>query len=133
MANPIVTTTADTSWAAMSAAIIAQQTAYAAAHGGRFFQGILTPPTIPPTAVPVAPTLNLKPSYQPEDWTAFLGAATIGASLAYSIEIHQYSGPQGRGWEVRLWGMSGPTKWLRRINFGPETYRDRTWAPVVGG
>jgi hypothetical protein len=131
MAAPAITATIDTAWSAISANVIALQTTYASTHGTRYFQGLRTPQTVPADGALVAPDLTLKPSYQTEAWSDFLGAVSLGSTITFSLEIHQYLTPDGRrGWVIILWVTVLGQTWMRRINVGPEIYRDLAWTAV---
>jgi hypothetical protein len=73
------------------------QTNYLTANN-RYWQGILTPQTLPQDGGEIAPNLALKPTDQTEDWAA----ADLGlpATLPMSIEIHTHNGPLGKGYSV---------------------------------
>ncbi len=52
-------------------------------------------------------------------------------TISYSAEISDYHGPQGRGYEIKLYMTDVRTEYVRVVNVGPETYRDRDWTEIV--
>jgi hypothetical protein len=47
--------------------------------------------------------------------------------MSESLEIHQYDGPNGKGYEVRLYVTIAGVAYRRSIDSGAEPYRNRAW------
>lgn len=54
----------------------------------------------------------------------------VQGSDTLKLRRYSYSGPNGTGLVVRaVWVRAGVTNGLRVKNTGPETYREKGWAP----
>ena len=90
--------------------IEAAQQDYYQTHN-RYFQGLPTSKEIPiSTSTP--DNLNAKPFYQTENWDDFISLS----NLPFQIEIHQYKGPKGDGYQVFFRDSKG----IRSYGYGPE-------------
>ena len=118
----------DTLIAALTPTITTRQGVYSGARAGRFFQGVRIHTNIPADGVATVPDrLSSHPTDQAEDWTVFnIG---VGAAINFSLEIHYYNGPSGKGYIVLVWVIEGGQKKVRSVNFGPEA-RDAPWRVV---
>lgn len=128
-----IQTAVDNYWTTnLRAKFIAVQEAYAASHGGRYFQGILTPTTPPDDGAVVNPDQTKKPTDQVERWLdVFTGANALPATnWPVSVSIDVYDGPDGKGWVVNVIYTKGGETWSRSFNTGPETWRERPWERV---
>lgn len=104
----------------------ARQATYAANHNGRYFQLLPTHLILPADGLETAlANLLAKPSYQAESGADFGGWP---ATLPMCLTIHQYDGPQGRGYAgICEVVVSGTTYW-RAAQVGPETWRAFGWS-----
>lgn len=92
-------------------AIEVVQTSYYQTHG-RYFQGLQTSKSIPTSDI--APdNLDVKPFYQTEKWSDFI---KFPNKLPFQIEIHQYKGPKGDGYQVFFRDKKG----MRSYGYGPD-------------
>jgi hypothetical protein len=105
------------------------QSAYAASHGGKFWQGILTPATPPDeTTKQRPPDLSKHPTDQSEAWEdVFKGADILPANWPAQLQIDVYDGSLGTGYTITLQASEGGKLQARTWNFGPETHRDSAW------
>jgi hypothetical protein len=72
-------------------------------------------------------------SGQDAEFTALgLTAANLTSSRTAGVtaHVHEYEGPQGRGWELEITLARGGVTWRKIAHFGPETYRERDWFVV---
>jgi len=104
------------------------QPAYAAAHGGRFFQGLKTPATTPADGASGAPDKTRRPSDQAENWND--ANVTLPAQMQCSVEVHVYQGPQGWGYVIIGEVGAGGKKYHKAINVGPESHRSHDWREI---
>lgn len=112
--------------------LVARQEAYAANHGGRYWQGILTPTNPPDDGGTVAADWTRKPTDQAERWAdTFTGANALPANIPAQIRVDVYDGPAGKGWTVTLTGTKGGSRYWRTWNVGPETQRAHDWQSCV--
>ena len=112
--------------------IVARQNAYAAAHGGRYWQGILTPSTTPYDGASVTADYSRRPTDQLERWSdIFVAADVLPANIPGQISVDVYDGPAGKGWTVTLVGTKAGIRYSRTWNVGPETSREQDWRSCV--
>jgi hypothetical protein len=112
--------------------IVPRQAAYAAAHGGRFWQGIVIAdldalpdnPTGTGEVAEVVPDLTRRAADHPS-WQA--ANVNLGATVPMALAIHTYDGPQGRGYVGQVWVRHNGTTYTRAQNSGPEAWRTRPW------
>ncbi len=110
------------------AKIVARQEAYAANHGGRYWQGIITPNAAPDDGLSVAADYTKRPTDQAERWAdIFTGANALPASIPCQIRVDVYEGPLGKGWTVTLRATKTGVLYWRTWNVGPETWRATGW------
>jgi hypothetical protein len=110
------------------AKIVARQEAYAANHGGRYWQGIITPAVAPDDGASVVADYTKHPTDQTERWTdVFTGANILPANIPCQIRVDVYDGPLGTGWTVTLQGTKSGVLYWRTWNVGPETWRQTGW------
>lgn len=123
----------DAQLAPLWATIQARQAAYLAAHG-RYWQGLKLLITTPADGVDATPdNVASHPPVSsggvPENWTSFLGAS-LPASLAATIWIDVYDGPNGKGYVATVEGTLGGNTWRRAVQIGPETRFAYPWVQV---
>lgn len=53
---------------------------------------------------------------------------TLPADLEVRLEVVEYKGPLGAGWQLEARVRLAGKTWLRVIHSGPETWRQRAWA-----
>ena len=111
--------------ARLSAAATRQAT-YAAAHGGRYFQGVRW--SIPDAAADVAPDRSLRPHDQDESWadTGWTFPATVPCALAVDV----YRGPTGLwGWTLTAYVRANGATWRRTWDGTPAVavYATGAW------
>lgn len=66
-----------------------------------------------------------KPSDQTESWTDKGLLCITHPNMRYTV--NNYDGPLGKGWELLVTRQEGAETWVRVVNRGPETYRERSW------
>jgi hypothetical protein len=111
--------------------LVNRQDDYAANHGGRYWQGILTPSTPPDDGASVTPDWTRHPTDQAEAWIdRFSGANALGSSIPAQIRIDVYDGPLGTGYTVTLIITKGGRTYARTWSVGPED-RALPWADVT--
>src|SRR5262245_399543 len=95
----------------------------------KYFQGILTPPTLPVDGADVDPIYTLHPSDQAQDWGVFLGTTAFG-KMPSSIEIFYHKGPNGEGFTIIVKYQNAQGEiWQRK--FGTGAYGETIpWAIV---
>lgn len=117
--------------------IVPRQTAYAANHGGRFFQGLVTftisslpnnPSDANPTLLEVTPVLNTHPTDQAETWLD--QGINLEATIPMALRMDCYDGPLGKGYVGTVWGRWNGNTYSRAQQFGPETWRTFAWVQV---
>ena len=118
-------TKVNTALATLAAKVQTKQTAFLASKG-RYWQGILTPATIPVDGKDTAPDLKLRPTDQQEDWTT-LG---LPATIPVSIEVHTHNGPQGHGYTICVHATASGKRYVRAHGVGAHSYT-LGWAEVV--
>ena len=90
------------------------------AGNGRYWQGILTPTSIPADGNLVAPDLSQKPTDQVEDWTV----TPILASETWplSVECHVHAGPLGQGYTVYGHVIASTQHWVKAVGVGAHSH-----------
>ena len=107
--------------------IEAREATYFTNHG-RYWQGIMTPATVPLDGADTAPDLTLRPTDQLEDWTNFNLPATI--PFAIGVMVHQ--GPLGWAFtEFAIARTSAEGYWIRTKNVGPYGRTTAGWDRLV--
>lgn len=119
-------------WAGQRTRLEAAQTDYAAAHRGRFWQGLGTP-SPPDNGAKASPDFSSRPSDQPERWSdIFHGPLTLPpAAWPAQMRVDVYDGPRGTGWSATATYTKGGETWARTFHFGPETEREQDWVNVT--
>ena len=109
----------------------AKEAAYAAAHGGRFWQGLRTHVITPSEGNTALPTIGTAcPSDQPgQPWPA----AILTTPIEMAIQIDCYDGPDGTGYQATVTVDVLGTTYSRTQQVGPETYRNAPWHVVESG
>lgn len=112
----------------LQAAITSRQTTYAAAHNGRYWQGLITHIIHPSDGSEILPTVGTAtPTDQPTVWPASL----LSTAIPMSLQIDVYDGSSGLGYTVTLRVQVLGKLYQRVANVGPETYRAQPWSEVV--
>ena len=116
----------DTKLSALQSAITTRQTNYAAAHGGRFWQGLLTHAVTPADGTELPPTVGvICPSdQQGAPWPN----AILTSTLPMALRVDCYEGPGGLGYTATLIVKIGARVFTRTFNVGPEAGRAQGWA-----
>lgn len=55
---------------------------------------------------------------------------TSARTAGVTAHVHEYEGPQGRGWEIEVNLLRDGVKWRKIVHSGPETHRERDWHVV---
>lgn len=125
--TPTLQATCDAALTTLQTAVDAYQPSYYAAHG-RYWQGLMTPATVPADGALVAPDLTLKPEGQAEDWSG----VSIAATLPFSVQVDRYDGPRGTGYQILVRVLDSGQLAVRSIGIGPESaWRTHDWQGVV--
>ena len=66
-----------------------------------------------------------------DSWPALVGVAPSDLS-GLACEVHEYDGPQGRGWCLMATAQIGKLTMRRVVHHGPETWREAPWFVLVG-
>lgn len=103
--------------------IAAKQTAYFTANG-EYWQGILTPTTIPKDGIQGSID-KTKKATDHNSWGDF--GVTVPATSECSIAIAAYSGPSGKGYLVEGVVEETKIKYSRCLNVGPDTALEKDW------
>jgi len=67
------------------------------------------------------------------EWASVgVGAAALASGRASGVtsHVHEYEGPNGRGWELELRLLRDGVTWRKVMHSGPETWRERDWHVV---
>ena len=111
----------------ITAAWTAIGTRQAARPTGAYWQGLVTHAVPPADGLLVAPDVGVNaPSYQGEPWPSI----EITVAVPCSLEIHQYVGPEGRGYMGIARVMINGVLNTRILQSGPEAYRVQPWTAV---
>lgn len=103
---------------------VEKQNEYAAARGGRYFQGLRTHSTLPADGAARDPDrLNARPVDHAETWND-VGFPVPSPRVA--IELHAYTG----GWVAVFRVSANGEIWQRSKVYGPETWREQAWTRV---
>lgn len=114
----------DAKLAALWTTIQTRQDAYAAAHDGRYWQGLRTHTITPVDGVKALPDVgNATPTDQPVAWPA----AILTTPLEMALQIDVYDGPAGQGYVATVQvDVLGQT-YERAAQVGPEAWRAYGW------
>ena len=106
-------------------AIQSRQATYAAAHNGRYWQGLRTASVIPADGATATPTIGTRcPSDQPgQPWPL----AIRQTAMEMAVQIDVYDGPRGTGYVATLYVRINGNTWERAAQVGPESYRAHPW------
>lgn len=124
--TPTLQATCNVVLTTLQTAVDAYQASYFAAHG-RYWQGLMTPPTVPADGALVAPDLTLKPEGQAEDWSG----VGIAATLPFSVQVDRYDGPLGPGYQILVRVTDVGRLMARSVGSGPEIWRTFDWSDVT--
>ncbi len=110
--------------AALWSAIQTKEAAYAAAHGGRYWQGRRTHSVIPADGGAALPDIGVTtPTDQPDPWPAALRQV----AMEMALQIETYDGPAGVGYAATVFVRINGVVWERAAQVGPETWRQHGW------
>lgn len=109
-------------------AIQNKQDAYAAAHNGRYWQGLRTKAIAPADGATELPDVGQAcPTDQlGQPWPN----AILTTPMEMALQIDVYDGPAGRGYQAQVWVTIGANTWTRVAQVGPETYRAHGWTQL---
>ena len=114
----------DAKLATLWATVQAREDAYAAAHNGRYWQGLRTHTLAPADGVTVLPDIgNATPTDQAQAWPA----AILTTPLEMTLQIDVYDGPLGVGYVATVQVSYAGTLYERAAQVGPETWRQYGW------
>lgn len=125
----------DTWLAARWPTVQARQTAYAATHNGRYWQGLVSAANIPNHltggfADAIADRLGGKPTDQSETWLDFLPEIN-GVAIPAAVTMDVYQTSAGWGYVATIFAALNGTAYTRSQNVGPETGRTVAWTQVA--
>lgn len=110
----------DAEAAEILAALATFQTGEKAAHGV-YTQFLRSHDQVPSATAKQAPkAINKAPDRLTKEYRGVVGAK----ARATSQRIDVYDGPKGKGYVVTFKTEKGGSVWIKRVNVGPETYRD---------
>ena len=91
-----------------------------------YWQGLITHSVIPDGSIETdADLLNKKTEYQTESW---INEGINNVKTSYALEIHQYTAPQGKGYQIFFWRNNAGQLQNKSIGYGPEaTERTFDW------
>jgi hypothetical protein len=127
----VILASVDARFLGLMAAIEARQASYAAAHGGRAWQGLRTHAVNPSEGNGAPPTIGMaSPGDQPgEPWPA----AVRSGNKEMALQCDAYRGVGYDGYQIVVFVDVLGVTWSRVLNVGPETWREQAWAAVVPG
>ena len=97
---------------------------------GRYWQGILTPSTVPIDGTDTPPNLTLHPTDQAETWADF--AANLTATIPFSIFVFVHNGPDGQGFTMgAIVQLNNGEVWYRTRGSGFYGYTSGQWLQMV--
>lgn len=131
MATPAQTRNAvDQRLADLWPVIQAKQDAYAAAHGGRHWQGLRSRSIAPADGATELPDVGSTcPTDQPgQPWPA----AILSTPMEMALRIDCYESAAGNGYQATVWVTIGANTWTRRAQVGPEPWRVFPWRQEAG-
>lgn len=110
--------------------LVARQNTYAANHGGRYWQGLITFSTVPnhtPGAAgdARADRLTVRPTDQAESWQDLFPEWDT-ENFAAAAKINVYDGPSGKGWNLTVFVRYNGVIYHRQKWWGPESH-DFDW------
>jgi hypothetical protein len=119
----------DSKLAALWTTIQNKEAAYAAAHNGRFWQGLLTAFPYPADGATAFPTIGsaCPTDQQGHPWPS----AILTTPLEMAIQIDCYDGPLGQGYQATVYVTISGNTWTRTAQVGPEDWRVIGWAQLV--
>lgn len=96
---------------------------------GRYWQGRQTPAIVPSAGGWIPASRDSRPTDQAESW-ADMGLDLPGL-LDVALATDAYDGPRGQGYVVVSRVIILGRLFEKRVNVGPETYRDMDWTDVT--
>lgn len=126
-----IKTLVETFYASRAVGLAADQEVYRATYG-TYWQGIVTPGTVPDNGATVAGDYTRKPTDHAERWSDFFtGGHALPPNIPAQIQIDVYGGPLGQGWTITVRGTKGGVLLQRSWAVGPETWREKDWQECV--
>ena len=68
-----------------------------------------------------------------DEWAKVgVGASALasGRSAGVTSHVHEYEGPNGRGWELEIRLVRNGVTWRKVMHSGPEKWRELDWVEV---
>ena len=65
------------------------------------------------------------------DWSGKAAVSDVERSALTHSEVHEYEGPQGRGWSLIARAEEGGAQFQRVIHYGAEKFREMPWTKIV--
>ncbi len=110
--------------------VVAAQEAHA--NGGSYCQLLGTTDEVPEDGQAIVPDkLTRKARGESKSWTDFPGI--LPPTLRSRLECHNYFTGTAHGFVVVVTVKEGNDLWQRRLNHGPETWREMPWTMVKPG
>lgn len=121
----------DTRLATLWGTIQSREDAYAAAHNGRYWQGLRSHTVTPADGATALPDIGTAcPTDQPgQPWPLSIRQTAIECA----IQIDVYSGPFGDGYSATVYVTVAGALWTRTAQVGPESWRQRGWRQDAAG
>lgn len=118
----------DTRLAQLWPTIQAKEDAYAAAHGGKFWQGLRTASVIPSEGTTALPDIGqtCPTDQQGQPWPN----AILTMPLEMALQIDVYDGPAGAGYQATVFVAVLGNVYARTQQVGPETWRTQGWTQL---
>lgn len=118
----------DDKLALLWAAVQARQDTYAANHGGKFWQGLVTHTITPADGFEALPDIGLAcPTDQAGEPYPLAIRQTV---MPMSLRLDVYDGPFGRGYVATVRVLIGGVLYERSAQVGPEAWRAVGWRIV---
>lgn len=127
MADFFLPTTANAKIDAELAEIEAAQTTFFNANG-RYWQGRMQPSIAPADGATGSCNMSDHPTDQAQTWTDVNIVLPSLNDVALAVDV--YDGPMGKGYVVRGEVMIAGARWVRCINYGPDTWRTLGWTKI---
>jgi hypothetical protein len=120
--------TVDARLATLGTAIQSREDTYAAAHNGRYWQGIRTHSITPADGNTALPDIG---TTCPTDQLGVPWPVAIrNTAIEMALQIDVYDGPLGVGYQATVYVTVLGNTYFRTQQVGPETWRQRGWAQV---
>ncbi len=125
---PQIRDAVDAKLALLWATIQTREDTYAAAHGGRYWQGLLTNSTYPAEGIEVLPDIG---TACPTDQLGVPWPVGIRTTpLPMALRIDCYDGEAGTGYQATVYVSVLGNIYSRTAQSGPETWRVQGWHQI---